>query len=145
MTMKLEVVLKPNAILPKKATEGSVGWDLHAYGPDRLRIASRLWRLIPTGVAVRVPVGYEGVVRPRSGLTKRGIVAAIGTIDQDYTGELFVNLFNFSDSEYWVAPGDRIAQLVISPILQLSQEDVILVDTLPETQRGSNGFGSTGT
>lgn len=123
-------------------TAGAAGMDLTAKleSPVRIGVGQRV--PIPTGVRVAIPAGYEGTVRPRSGLVfKHGVMTAFGTIDSDYRGELVVLLMNFGDMSYVINPGDRIAQLVISSV---SRANVVPVEVLPETDRGSNGFGSTG-
>ena len=130
--------------VPKKATAGSAGLDLFAANYDPVIICSGDWAFIPTGIAIALPVGYEGQVRPRSGLAgKKGVTVlnSPGTIDSDYRGQIQVILINFGDESYTILRGQRIAQLVIAP--------VISIDWAPEsnlglTARGTKGFGSTG-
>ncbi|PZO82343.1 MAG: dUTP diphosphatase [Mesorhizobium amorphae] len=133
--------------LPSYATEGAAGLDLRAAVPlDRpiLLLPGRR-ALVPTGLVVELPDGFEGQVRPRSGLAlKHGITClnAPGTIDWDYRGELKVILINLGDEEFAVARGERIAQLVIAPVTRVRLEERIHGG--PETARGAGGFGSTG-
>jgi dUTP pyrophosphatase len=130
--------------LPSYATEGSAGMDVYADINEPITIASQETVMIPTGLAIELPEGYECQVRSRSGLAaKFGVFAlnAPGTIDPDYRGEIKVILSNFSDKEFEVKRGDRIAQLVIA---QFVRAEWNLVDDLNNTERGSGGFGSTG-
>lgn len=140
--MKLKIINGSGYPSPEYKTKQSAGCDLHAVMeyPKRLLPLERV--SIRTGVCLSLPDGYEGQVRPRSGLTrKNGIVAALGTIDADYRGEIAVTVINLSNEEYTIHPGDRVAQLVISPVIQAEWEEV---DVLDETDRGVKGFGSTG-
>ena len=137
-------LLRQGAILPTYATEGAAGLDLHAAleSPRLLPAGERA--AIPTGIAIALPAGHEGQVRPRSGLAaKHGIsvVNAPGTIDEDYRGELQVLLINLGREPYTIQPGDRIAQLVVAPVTRVQ---VAAVETLDPTTRGQGGFGSTG-
>lgn len=128
--------------LPRYETEGSAGMDLRADEPFSLAPGER--RLVPTGLALEIPPGHEGQVRPRSGLAvKHGIsvVNAPGTIDSDYRGEVKVVLVNLGGEPVAFARGDRIAQLVVAPVVRARVE---LVDDLTGTDRGAGGFGSTG-
>jgi dUTP pyrophosphatase len=130
--------------LPSRATPGSAGFDLHAALEKSLAIAPRERALVPTGVAIALPAGYEAQVRPRSGLAmQHGIVLANapGTIDSDYRGEIRVIVMNAGDAPYTIRRGDRIAQLVVAPVAAAVWEEV---DALDETQRGSGGFGHSG-
>lgn len=129
---------------PFYATPGSAGMDLRAAVTEPLTLQPGERKLVKTGVALAIPEGYEGQVRPRSGLaTKHGIslVNAPGTVDSDFRGELRCSLINLSQEAYTVNRGDRIAQIVIAPVTQANLE---LVDELPETTRGEGGWGSTG-
>ncbi len=129
--------------LPGYATEGAAGLDLRAAVPSRLVLAPGERALVPTGLRIAVPAGYEGQVRPRSGLALRhGIVLpnAPGTIDSDYRGEVQVILWNTGAEPFAIARGDRIAQLVIAPVVRVAVEE----GALDATSRGSGGFGSTG-
>lgn len=138
--------LREAAVLPRYQTEGAAGMDLAACPPDgrAVTIESGAIALIPTGWAIAIPSGYEGQVRPRSGLAvKHGVTVpnAPGTIDSDYRGELAVGLINLGRAPFTIEPGMRIAQLVISAV---SRAVITESDLLPETSRGSGGFGSTG-
>jgi dUTP pyrophosphatase len=130
--------------LPARATPGSAGFDLHAALEKDLVLAPGERALVPTGFAIAVPAGYEVQVRPRSGLALRhGIVLpnAPGTIDPDYRGEVRVILMNAGHEPYTLRRGDRVAQLVVAPVAAAVFEEV---DSLEETERGSGGFGHTG-
>jgi dUTP pyrophosphatase len=130
---------------PRYASEGAAGLDLRAAIASPMTIAPRGGRAaVPTGIAIALPPGHEGQVRPRSGLAARHgvtVLNAPGTIDEDYRGEVQVLLVNHGDEPYEVAPGERIAQLVVAPVVRV---DVETVDELDATPRGSGGFGSTG-
>ena len=133
--------------LPHFATAGSAGADLHAALEEDVVLAPGERRLIPTGFAVAIPPGCEGQLRPRSGLALRhGITLpnAPGTIDADYRGELQVILQNTGDAPFVVRTGDRIAQLVICPVLRPAFEEVATAEDLGPTPRGDGGFGHTG-
>ncbi|MDR2136979.1 MAG: dUTP diphosphatase [Synergistaceae bacterium] len=128
--------------LPAYATPASAGVDLRAVERCVLRPGER--GLVPTGIGIALPVGYEAQVRPRSGLAlKHGIILpnSPGTIDADYRGEIKVIVLNLGDSPFTIEPGDRIAQMVVAPV---SQVDWAEVDRLDETERNEGGFGSTG-
>lgn len=130
--------------VPEYQTPGSAGVDLSAALEAKVTIAPGERRLIPTGVALAIPEGYEGQVRPRSGLALRAglsIVNSPGTIDADFRGEIGVVLINHGSEPFVVEPLSRIAQLVISPVVQARFE---LVEALDDTARGSGGYGSTG-
>ena len=132
----------PPLDLPRYETDGSAGMDLRADEAFSLAPGER--RLVPTGLAMEIPPGHEGQVRPRSGLAvKHGIalVNAPGTIDSDYRGEVKVLLVNLGQAPVAFARGERIAQLVIAPVTRARVE---LVDDLAGSSRGSGGFGSTG-
>lgn len=143
--MKLKIVNKSNNVLPNYETINSAGMDLRAYLTEGQMVMKPMQRvLVPTGLFMEIPVGYEGQVRPRSGLAiKNGITVlnSPGTIDADYRGEVKVILINLSDSEFVINSGDRIAQLVIA---KCEQMEVVEIETLTETERGSGGFGHTG-
>lgn len=143
--MKLKIVNKSNNAMPAYETVNSAGMDLRAYLPDGEMVIKPMQRtLVPTGLFMEIPVGYEGQVRPRSGLAiKSGITVlnSPGTIDADYRGEVKVILINLSDVDFVIKSGDRIAQLVIA---KHEQMEVIEVETLSETERGTGGFGHTG-
>ena len=143
--MKLNIVNKSDNAMPAYETVNSAGMDLRAYLPDGELIIKPMQRaLVPTGLFMEIPVGYEGQVRPRSGLAiKSGITVlnSPGTIDADYRGEVKVILINLSDADFVIKSGDRIAQLVIA---KHEQPEVVAVETLSETERGAGGFGHTG-
>ena len=129
---------------PRYQTEGAAGMDLHAAVREPVTIAPGARALVPAGWAVAIPPGYEGQVRPRSGLAfKHGVTVlnAPGTIDADYRGELKVLLVNHGERDFVVSRGDRIAQLLICPVFQA---DLREVETLDATPRGAGGYGSTG-
>ena len=136
--------LNPKAQIPKYKTDGSSGLDLMALINDPIKIKSQESVLIPTGISVAIPKDTEIQIRPRSGLAAKYNISVLntpGTIDSDYRGEIKVILFNHGKEEFTVNNNDRIAQMVLIPILKLEFEEV---DHLPETLRGSGGFGSTG-
>ena len=143
--MKLNIVNKSDNAMPAYETVNSAGMDLRAYLPDGELVIKPMQRaLVPTGLFMEIPVGYEGQVRPRSGLAiKSGITVlnSPGTIDADYRGEVKVILINLSDADFVIKSGDRIAQLVIA---KHEQPEVVAVETLSETERGAGGFGHTG-
>lgn len=130
--------------LPEYETPLSSGMDLRANIKDPIMIGRGARKLIPTGLHIGLPDGYEAQVRPRSGLAlKNGITVlnAPGTIDADYVGEIGVILINLGDSDFVVQPGERIAQLVIAPVVQAN---LVLVSSLEKTERGAGGYGHTG-
>lgn len=130
--------------LPEYATEGSSGLDLRAAVDGDVIIPARSYAVIPTNLKVEIPHGYEIQVRPRSGLAAKhgiGLLNSPGTIDSDYRGEIKVILFNFSNEDYVVKRGDRIAQIVLSKVYKA---EFIEVEDLNESQRGEGGFGHTG-
>ena len=130
--------------LPAYETAQSAGMDLRAAVAEDVTIPPGEWRLIPVGIAIALPAGFEAQVRPRSGLAaKHGIscVNTPGTIDADYRGELKVNLINHGKVDFNVKRGDRIAQMIIAPVTQAVWQ---VAETLDETERGTGGFGSTG-
>ena len=138
--------LDPRAQLPRRMSAGAAGMDLCACLPEGERIELRPGgrTAVPTGIAMAIPVGYEGQVRPRSGLAARHgitVLNAPGTIDADYRGEVKVLLVNLSESAFVIEHGDRIAQLVIAAVAMVEADEV---EALPETDRGAGGFGSTG-
>jgi dUTP pyrophosphatase len=131
--------------LPSYATEHAAGLDLMAALAEPMPIEPGKWKMVPTGIAVALPIGYEAQVRPRSGLAAKyglTVLNSPGTVDADYRGEIKVILINLGNSTYSVEPKSRIAQLVIAPITQISWK---IAEALPETARGEGGFGSTGT
>ena len=130
--------------LPQYMTEGSSGMDLFASLADEVTLVPGDRKLIPSGISVAIPEGFEGQIRPRSGLAIQkgiGIVNGPGTIDADYRGEVGVLLINFGKEPFTIRNGDRIAQMVISPVYRVTLEEV---DDLPPTHRQGGGFGHTG-
>jgi len=137
-------IVQEGACIPEYQTEGASGADLRAYLTDPVVLKPMERRLIPTGLALAIPEGYELQVRPRSGLAlKMGITVlnAPGTVDSDYRGELQVLLINFGTEQVTIHHGDRIAQAVVAPVVQAA---FIPADNLSVTERGMNGYGSTG-
>ena len=131
-------------ITPKYKTDGSSGVDLSAFLDKEVVIKPNRLDLIPTGLQVAIPEDFEIQIRPRSGLAAKesiGVLNSPGTIDSDYRGELKIILFNHSNKDFIINNGDRIAQMVLVPILKIEFEEV---DRLPNTVRGHGGFGSTG-
>ena len=131
-------------ITPKYKTDGSSGVDLSAFLNKKVVIKPNSSELIPTGLQVAIPEELEIQIRPRSGLAAKesmGVLNSPGTIDSDYRGELKIILFNHGDKDFIINNGDRIAQMVLVPILKMEFEEV---DNLPDTVRGQGGFGSTG-
>lgn len=142
--MNIKIINKSKHALPEYKTEGSAGMDLTANLEEPIILKSLERKLIPTGLFLELPVGYEAQVRPRSGLAfKNGITVlnTPGTIDADYRGEIGVILVNLSQDEFVVQDGERIAQLVIA---KHEVANWIQVEELDETSRGAGGFGSTG-
>ena len=136
--------LDPKVQLPSYKTKGSSGMDLMAFIKDPIKIAPNTSALIPTGISVAIPNDVEIQIRPRSGLAAKSSISVLntpGTIDSDYRGELKIILFNHSKEKFVVKNNDRIAQMVLMPVLKIDFEEV---DNLPDTLRGSGGFGSTG-
>ena len=141
--MNVRIITKSGQ-LPAYETDGSAGMDLRAYLEEPVTLAPMERALIPTGLYLAVPQGYEAQVRARSGLAVKhgiGLVNGIGTIDSDYRGEVKVALINWGSEPFTIENGDRIAQLVIAPYERISWEKT---DTLEETERGAGGFGHTG-
>jgi dUTP pyrophosphatase len=149
MTVAVKVLPLPHyegLALPAYETPQSAGMDLRAAidADEPVIIPAGEWRLIPVGIAIALPAGYEAQVRPRSGLAaKHGIscVNTPGTVDADYRGEIRVNLINHGQADFTVSRGDRIAQMIIAPVTQAVWE---VATSLDETARGTGGFGSTG-
>lgn len=140
----VKVINKGKQQLPQYATPQSAGMDLRADIEEPITLSPGDRVCIPTGLYIQLPSGYEAQVRPRSGLAlKKGITVlnTPGTIDEDYRGEVGVILINHSLKYFDVNPGDRIAQLVISPVVQA---DLLLVDNLDDTERGDGGYGHSG-
>lgn len=147
--MKLQIKALSDQIggsipLPYYATDGAAAMDLHACIDGPVTLPAGGEAMIPTGIAAAIPEGYVGIMAVRSSMGIRHGVAmsnGIGVIDSDYRGPLRVGLHNFRETEYVIEPGDRIAQLMIVPVLR---PEIELVDALPETKRGTGGYGSTG-
>lgn len=130
--------------LPSYATDGSSGMDIYAAIKEELVIPPNQTRLIPTGIKIELPQGYEAQIRPRSGLAINHNVAILnspGTIDSDYRGEIKVIVRNFGETEFIIRRGDRIAQMVITSYIRVTWEEV---NEIEQTMRGSGGFGHTG-
>lgn len=142
--MKVKIINRSNNALPAYETEHAAGLDIRAHLTEAISIAPMQRQLIPTGLFIELPIGYEAQIRPRSGLAfKNGITVlnSPGTIDADYRGEIKVLLINFSDQVFVVEPGERIAQMVLAAHAQITWEEVTL---LSETARGEGGYGHTG-
>lgn len=130
--------------MPEYKTEGAAGMDLVASNSEDIVLDSLERFLVPTGIKIELPHGYEAQIRPRSGLSiKNGIslINCVGTIDEDYRGEVKVGLVNLSKDTYIIKRGERIAQMIIAPT---TRAEIKVVSELTETQRGEGGFGSTG-
>ena len=143
MILKIER-LAHNKVLPEYKTDGAAGMDLCAAISEPVTLKPLERKLIPTGLKIELEHGYEAQVRPRSGLSiKHGItlINCIGTIDEDYRGEVCIPMVNISNEEYTILPDERIAQMVIA---KYDQAKVEVVTELTETSRGEGGFGSTG-
>lgn len=137
-------ILRENVSLPKYATSGSAAFDLVSASDAPIVVPAGKRVLIPTGIAISLPENTVAIISARSGLSaKKGITAAngIGVIDSDYRGEIFFSAANISNEDYTVTPGERVAQMMIMPVLAAN---FIVCDELDETERGAGGFGSTG-
>ena len=142
--MKIKIVNRGHQPLPAYATEQSAGMDLRAHLSEPVVLHPLERRLIPTGLYIALPAGYEAQVRPRSGLAlKKGITVlnSPGTIDADYRGEIGVLLINLSNDDFVVNDGERIAQMVVA---RHEQGEFVEVEVLDETERGAGGYGHTG-
>lgn len=142
--MQIQIINRSRHQLPEYATPLSAGMDLRANLDNPVLLKPMERRLIPTGLFIALPAGYEAQVRPRSGLAlKKGITVlnAPGTVDADYRGEIGVILINLSTEDFIVEDGERIAQMVIA---RHEQADFVPVDVLDETERGAGGFGHSG-
>ena len=136
--------LNPEAKLPSYKTKGSSGMDLMALVDDKIIVKPNSSELISTGLSIAIPEDLEIQIRPRSGLAAKSSISVLntpGTIDSDYRGELKIILFNHGNKDFIVNNNDRVAQMVLTPVLNMELEEV---DQLPKTIRGSGGFGSTG-
>jgi dUTP pyrophosphatase len=142
--MKIRIINRSVHQLPAYETEGSAGMDLRANLSESIILKPMERKLIPSGLFIELPKGFEAQIRPRSGLAlKHGIsiLNSPGTIDADYRGEIKILLINFSDTDFEINNGDRIAQMIISRHEQISWE---VVEILSETARGAGGYGHTG-
>jgi dUTP pyrophosphatase len=138
------VKLRPGALAPRYMSAGAAGLDLASAADGPIELLPGARAAVPTGLAFEIPHGFEGQVRPRSGLARKfgiGLPNAPGTIDSDYRGEVMVLMVNLGAEPYVVQPGDRVAQLVIAPVVQAEIEEVA---ELSDTARGAGGFGHTG-
>ena len=136
--------LYPSVQLPEYKTSGASGMDLIAFLKNSINIKPKKSYLIPTGLSVAFSENYEIQIRPRSGLAAKKNISVLntpGTIDSDYRGEIKVIIYNHGDSDFVVNNGDRIAQMILTPVIKMKLEET---DKLPETIRGESGFGSTG-
>ena len=136
--------LDPNVELPKYKTDGSSGLDLMAFIDYPIKISPNTSALVPTGISVAISNDLEIQIRPRSGLAAKSSVTVLntpGTIDSDYRGEIKIILFNHGKEDFIIKNKDRVAQMILVPIIKIEFEEV---DELPNTIRGSGGFGSTG-
>ena len=139
ITLKVKKLYE-DAIVPKRQTEGSAGYDIASY--EDCEILPNEWKLVDTGISFTVPNGTYGQLAPRSGFSCKGTMVGAGVIDKDYTGHVKVLIFNMSKNDsVHIKKGDRIAQLLLKYI---SCCDVVEVDSLEETERSDGGFGSTG-
>lgn len=137
--------LRPNAKLPRRATPGSTGFDIFACidGESAITLVGTQPKLITSGIAIEVPRGYDVQIRPRSGLSAKGVGVTFGTIDSDYRGEILITMYLFNpNATFEIKHGDRIAQMVISKLADLP---LVEVEELSPTERGTGGHGSTGT
>lgn len=142
-TLKIEK-LPHNKNLPEYQTEGAAGMDLYAAIDEPITLKSLERKLIPTGIKIELEHGFEAQIRPRSGISiKHGIslVNCVGTIDEDYRGEVCIPIINLSNEEYTIQPNERIAQMIIA---RVEKAQIKVVQSLSETARAASGFGSTG-
>lgn len=142
--VKIACTAQEGAVLPVYKTAGAAGADICAFLSEPVTIAAGQTALIPTGLCFAIPAGYEVQVRPRSGLAAKNGVTVLntpGTIDSDYRGEIKVILINLGKEDFIVHSGDRIAQIIVSPVIQASFK---ITESLDATERGKSGFGSTG-
>lgn len=142
--VNIKCVASKGAVIPEYKTKGAAGADLCALLDAPLTIPAGKFAMVPTGLFFEIPEGYEVQVRPRSGLAAKNGITVLntpGTIDSDYRGEIKVILINLGSSDFTINSGDRIAQMIIAPVIQASFS---IVENLSNTERGSGGFGSTG-
>lgn len=137
--MKINVVLDDGAYMPEKAHEADAGFDIRT--PSKVIIPARSSRIVATGVHVEIPYGYVGFLKSKSGLNVKSGILSEGVIDSGYTGSIVAKLYNHSNQEKVFEKGDKITQLVILPIPDV---EMVEVDSLDDTARGDNGFGSSG-
>ena len=136
--------LDPSVELPSYKTDGASGMDLMAFVKEPINLKPQTSCLVPTGISLAFPSEYEIQVRPRSGLAAKNNISVLntpGTIDSDYRGEIKVILFNHGNEDFLINDKDRIAQMILTPVIKMNFEET---DNLPETVRGEGGFGSTG-
>ena len=142
--MRVKIINKSNNPIPNYETDLSAGMDLRAFTENSIILNPGERKLVKTGLQIELPKGYEGQVRPRCGLAfKKGVTVlnSPGTIDSDYRGEIKVIIYNHGDTDFIINNGDRIAQMVLSPVAKMELEET---NNLSETIRGDSGFGSTG-
>ena len=142
--MEVKIINKSNNALPEYQKSGAAGMDIRAFVPSDIKIKPGEVKLVPTGLYLEIPKGYEIQVRARSGLALKnsiGVANGIGTIDSDYRGELCVILVNFGQNEFVVKNGDRIAQMVLNKYEPI---EFVVDEELSSTERGEGGFGSSG-
>ena len=142
--VNVKCVASKGAVIPEYKTVEAAGADLYALVDSPITLAPGKTAMVPTGLFFEIPEGYEIQVRPRSGLAAKNGVTVLntpGTIDSDYRGEIKIILINLGDKDFVINSGDRVAQMVIAPLIQASFS---IVDELSDTTRGSGGFGSTG-
>ena len=136
--------LDPPVKLPSYKTDGASGMDLMAFVKEPINLKPQTSCLVPTGISLAFPSEYEIQIRPRSGLAAKNNISVLntpGTIDSDYRGEIKVILYNHGDNDFLINNKDRIAQMILTPVIKMNLEET---DNLPETVRGEGGFGSTG-
>lgn len=142
--VNVKCIVSQGAVLPEYKTKGSAGADVCAFLTEPVIIEKGKSVMLPTGLFFEIPAGYEIQVRPRSGLAAKNGITVLntpGTIDSDYRGELKIILINLGSEDFTVNNGDRIAQIILAPVIQANFESV---NVISETERGSGGFGSTG-
>ena len=136
--------LDPSVELPSYKTDGASGMDLKAFVKEPINLKPQTSCLVPTGISLAFPSEYEIQIRPRSGLAAKNNISVLntpGTIDSDYRGEIKIILFNHGNEDFLINDKDRIAQMILTPVIKMNFEET---DNLPETVRGEGGFGSTG-
>ena len=136
--------LDPSVKLPAYKTDGASGMDLMAFIKEPINLKAQKSCLVPTGISVAFPIEFEVQIRPRSGLAAKNNISVLnspGTIDSDYRGEIKIILFNHGNTDFLINNEDRIAQMILTPVIKMELEET---DNLPDTLRGEGGFGSTG-